>query len=463
MIDLEIVPTELPTPSAAAVRRRRLQIGAAVSRHIAPAVARRRSLAHPFRLAFDELGATFTKFGQLIGSAGSLFGDYVAAEFRSCLDQGPPVPFPNVRRTVEADLGRPMHDVFATFEERPLAAASIAVVHKATLHDGRAVAVKLLRPHIEEIIAADLAVMWPLADFAGRQIAVGIAGALPGLVDGLGVQLREELDLRNEVRALQWFRAVLRTMDLPRMRVPEPISDLCGRRVIVMELLDGVPIDDLAGIEALGIDPRPLVTEALKGFFATTLCLGRFHGDIHAGNLLITRDGCLGVVDWGIVGRLDPGTHQFIRRAIEGILGDEDAWRDVHAHLKGVYGGILQSELGATDEFMADFIKTQMEAIFIRPFGEVDIRLLMEDPPRPDEERTDSSLVAGFRRWRNQRRFQQRMLDSEGMGSDFDRATFLLGKQLVYFERYGKMYTPDLPLMWDRAVFEELLAATTIA
>ena len=420
-------------------------------------------MARPVRRAFDELGATFIKFGQLIGSAGTLFGDDVAAEFRACLDQGPPVPFPVVKRTIESDLGRPLEDVFVRFDERPLAAASIAVVHRATLTDGREVAVKLLRPNIEKIVAADLAVMGPLADFAGRQIAVGIAGVLPGLVDGLDQQLREELDLRNEVRALKWFGGVLGGMDLPRMRVPQPVDDLCGRRVITMEFLDGVPVDDAAGIEALGIDPRPLVTEALKGFFATTLCMGIFHGDIHAGNLLVTRDGSLGVVDWGIVGRLDPGTHQFIRRAIQGVLGDESAWPDVHAHLKGVYGGILQSELGATDEYMANFIKGQLEAIFTRPFGEVDIKILLEDAPRPNEEAARSSALAAVRRWRNQRRFQQRMLDSEGMGSDFDRATFLLGKQLVYFERYGKLYTPDLPLVWDRDVFTKLLAAPVTA
>ena len=421
-------------------------------------------MVRPARRVFDDLGATFTKFGQLIGSAGSLFGEEVAAEFRGCLDQGPPVAWHKVRATVEADLGRPLEEVFATFERTPLAAASIAVVHKATLHNGLTVAVKLLRPHIEKIVAADLAVMRPLADFAGRQIAVGVAGVLPGLIDGLDMQLREELDLRNEVRALQWFRTVMGSMDLPKMRIPEPIDELCGRRVIVMEFLDGVAVDDAAGIEALGIDPRPLVTEALKGFFATTLCFGRFHGDIHAGNLLVTRDGCLGVVDWGIVGRMDPATHQFIRRAIEGVLGDATAWPDVHAHLKGVYGGVLQSELGATDEYMAEFIKGQLEAIFTRPFGEVDIRMLLEDAPRPTEgPPPKTNLAAAFQRWRQQRRFQQRMLDSEGMGSDFDRATFLLGKQLVYFERYGKMYTPDLPLVWDRAVFEKLLADTVPA
>jgi predicted unusual protein kinase regulating ubiquinone biosynthesis (AarF/ABC1/UbiB family) len=458
LIPLEITPTPLPRPSTRSTRKRRLQIGAATSRHLGPALARRQPLAQPVRRTFDELGATFIKFGQLIGSAGSLFGDEVAAEFRTCLDQGPAVPFPEVKRAIEGDLGRPLEDVFARFDERPLAAASIAVVHRATLIDGRDVAVKLLRPDIEKIVAADLAVMRPLADFAGRQIAVGIAGVLPGLIDGLEQQLQEELDLRNEVRALQWFGRVLRDMDLPRMRVPEPLPELCGRRVLVMEFLDGVPVDDVSGIEALGIDPRPLVTEALKGFFATTLCFGLFHGDIHAGNLMVTRDGYLGVVDWGIVGRLDPGTHQFIRRAIEGVLGDDGAWPDVHAHLKGVYGGILQSELGATDEFMADFIKQQIEAIFTRPFGEVDIKILLEDAPRPDEEAARSSALAAFRRWRNQRRFQQRMLDSEGMGSDFDRSTFLLGKQLVYFERYGKLYTPDLPLVWDRDVFMKLLA-----
>jgi hypothetical protein len=229
-----------------------------------------------------------------------------------------------------------------------------------------------------------------------------------------------------------------------------------------MEFLDGVPIDDAAAIEALGIDPKPLVIEALKGFFGTTLCLGTFHGDIHAGNLMVTTDGQLGVVDWGIVGRLDPDTHRFIRRAVEGVLGDDTAWVDVHTHLKGIYGGNAQDLFGFTDDQMQTFIKGQMEMLFTRPFGEVDVKMLMADIPDVDGRQADNSLLAKLRRWQDQRRFQQRMLDSDGMGSDFDRSTFLLGKQLAYFERYGKMYTPDLPLLWDRDVFVQLLASSEV-
>jgi predicted unusual protein kinase regulating ubiquinone biosynthesis (AarF/ABC1/UbiB family) len=461
---LVIEPIDLPHVSSQWARRRRIQVMASVGRHLGPTVRRRRKdeVARAARRTFDDLGATFTKFGQLVGSAGSLFGEDVAAEFRACLDRGPAVPFAKVRAAVEADLGRPLHEVFATFGERPIAAASIAVVHRATMLDGRDVAVKVLRPHIEDVIATDMAVMRPIADFLGRQVAVGIAGVLPGLIDGLTQQLREELDLRNEARALDWFRGVVATMDLPRMRVPEPIHAASGRRVLTMEFLDGVPVDDASAIEALGIDPRPLVIEALKGFFGTTLCLGTFHGDIHAGNLMVTTDGCLGVVDWGIVGRLDPGTHRFIRRAVEGVLGDDSAWIDVHDHLKSVYGGNAQDLFGFSDEQMQDFIKTQMQLLFTRPFGEVDVKMLMANAPEVEGRERDDSLLAKLRRWQDQRRFQQRMLDSDGAGSDFDRSTFLLGKQLAYFERYGKMYTPDVPLLWDRDVFVQLLAGSEV-
>jgi ubiquinone biosynthesis protein len=463
--ELVINPIDLPELLPNAARRRRLLITAALGRHLGPTLRRRRKadVVRAVRRGFEDLGATFTKFGQLVGSAGSLFGDDVAAEFRACLDQGPPVPFPQVRDVVEAELGRPLSEAFATFAEQPIAAASIAVVHKATLLDGRTVAVKVLRPGIEDVIATDMAVMRPIADFLGRQVAVGVAGVLPGLIDGLTQQLREELDLRNEARALTWFRAVVATMDLPRMHVPEPVLEASGRRVMTMEFLDGVPVDDATGIEALGIDPRPLVLEALKGFFATTLCLGTFHGDIHAGNLMVTTDGRLGVVDWGIVGRLDPVTHRFIRRAVEGVLGDESAWVDVQSHIKSVYGGIAQSELGITDEQLQTFIAGQMTTLFTSPFGEVDVKMLMADFPRDDDgEQPDQSLLAKFKRWQEQRRFQQKLLDSDGMGTDFDRATFLLGKQLAYFERYGKLYTPDVPLLWDRDVFVQLLADSAV-
>src|SRR5204863_5881142 len=136
------------------------------------------------------------------GSSPSVLGEDFASAFRGCLDGGAPVPFPEVRAAVEVALGRPLEQAFASFEPAPLAAASIAVVHRATLLDGTPVAVKVLRPGIEELVAADLDLLRPVLYAIARYGAVELAQLMLGVLDGLREQLAEELDLDNERRAL---------------------------------------------------------------------------------------------------------------------------------------------------------------------------------------------------------------------------------------------------------------------
>lgn len=477
-LGLRIVPIVLPEPSRRAVAARFTHAVLSAGRHLGPLArsARRRSsslspaeteghaTAHALRLVFDDLAGTFTKFGQLIGSSPGLFGDDVAGEFRACLDAGPPVPFSQVRAVIESELGQPLDAVFSWLDATPLAAASIAVVHRGQLRDGRMVAVKVLRPGIESVVATDLAVMRPLFMFLARHVALGLTPVLPGLVDGLAIQIAEELDLTNEVRSLHHFRAVVDRLDLALLHVPEPVDELCGRRVLTMDLLDAIAIDDVAGAELQGIDPRSLLQQAIQLWFATSLVDGVFHGDIHAGNLLVTTEGRLGLVDWGIVGRLDAETHLFFRRLIEGCLGDESAWADVRAAFLKAYGPSLQHDLGMSDEQMIGFIRTTILALMTSPLAEVDLRLLM-GPPAAREASADAprqTMRDKVRYWWGERRRVRRMLESEGAGSEFDRGTFLLSKQLLYLERYGKLYLPDVPLVWDADAFRRMLASSPV-
>ena len=487
---LLIRAVSLPRLSRMDVVRRVSKASASFTHHLAPTAARvarhrpvaERDVAAGLRKAFDELGGTFTKLGQLIGSAPSLVGEEVAAEFRGCLDAGAPVPFDQVRQAVEDDLGLPLGLLFRRFEEQPLAAASLAVVHEAELPDGQRVAVKVLRPGIEAAMATDLAVMLPLFRFLGREIAVGVIGELPGLVSGLAEQVAEEVDLRNEARSILWFDHLSSTMGLDRVTVPLPIASHSGRRVLTMEFIDGVPVDDVTRIAELGIDPAPLVQDTVKAWFAVAICTGAFHGDIHAGNLLVTPDNRLAVLDWGIVGRLDLPTQRFFRRVIEGALGDESAWPDVWQHAKAVYGDAFQRQLGLDDQQMVAVARAQIEPLFIRPFGEIrltDLIISAESagrhaaaadgsagPPTGASPGgrgagTGQGRVARTRQgvslWRSERRRRREHLASGAIDSSFDRGMFLLSKQLVYFDRYGKLFLPDVPLMWDREAFRMLL------
>jgi aarF domain-containing kinase len=467
-------PRRLPTPTRLELVQRGARIAQVTTRHLAPVVARQarelRSgalaatvLARPLRLTFEELGGTFMKFGQMIASSPGLFGDEMADEFRACLDTGPPVPFAAVRDQVEEDLGRAVDDAFVELEPEPIGRASIAVVHRARLLDGRPVAVKVLRPGIEKLVAADLDLMQPFFELLARETGDQMAGSMLQLLDGLRQQLGEELDLRNEARALAHFRVLTTEIELPLVVVPEPYPELSGQNVLTMEYLRGVPIDDLAAVAELGYDPAPLVEQVVRGFFVTTVRWGAFHGDVHAGNLLLLDDGRIGIIDWGIVGRLDRETHLFFLRLLDAVLGDEDAWPDITAHLTKTYGRAIQEGLGLDDEQLTAFIRSLIEPTLTRPFGEVSLAALLEAPQvqaaRAEgahaHERTFRSVV---RRVRAQRRMRRIADEAGGLMSEFDRGTFLLGKQLMYFERYGKLFLSDVPLVADREFFTALLA-----
>src|SRR4051812_26371691 len=295
---------------------RQAQTLAAFAKHLGPILTRKgvlradvpsKAIARRLRRVFDELGSTYVKFGQLIASSPGAFGADVADEFRTLLDEGKPVAFERIRTVVERELGAPLEERFQRFERAPLAAASMAVVHEAVLADGRRVAVKVLRPGMAASVALDLDLMQPIFRRLGL-LGAEIGGLLYRYLAGFRRQVAEELDLRNEARTMVHFRRIIDEAGIEDIVIPEPVEGLTTRRVLVMEFLDGVPIDDLTAIEGMGVNPTPLVRALLDFWFLTGLRDGVFHGDIHPGNLLLLRDGRLGLIDWGIVGVLDDRT-----------------------------------------------------------------------------------------------------------------------------------------------------------
>jgi len=450
-----------------------MQIGEVANRRFLPVVLRHlldrpRSplapidFAPPLRQIFEDLGGTFIKFGQIMASSPGMFGEEVAQEFRSCLDTGPAVPFLDVRLRVEEDLGMPLDEAFADFERQPFGRASIAVVHRATLHDGRRVAVKIIRPGIEQQVATDLDLMQPLFEVLARQTGDQMAGSVLQLLDSFRIQVGEEMDLRNEARTMAYFRQLLAQVDLSRIVVPEPYPELSGANVLTMDLLDGVPIDDLAQVADLGTDPGPLVEEVVRSFFVQVVRWGTFHGDAHAGNMLLLRDGRIGIVDWGIVGRLDPATHRFVLRLLAAALGEVDAWDEVTDHLVKTYGPALGVAVGMDQQQMAVFIRQLVEPTLTRPFGEVSLAGMLQTvqlqlAKAQGVEAHRRSFRSIIRRLRFQRRVRRMADASGGLFSEFDRGTFLLSKQLMYFERYGRLFLADVPLLNDQAFFKSLL------
>ncbi len=468
-----VFPRRLPPATRMELARRGNEIAVVLAKNFAPLLVRQvrqvrsgplpiEELAAPLRQTFEDLGGTFMKFGQLVASSPGVFGDAVSDEFRACLDTGPAVDFQLIRNRIEADLGMAIEDAYAQIDPEPVGRASIAVVHRAQLHDGRVVGVKILRPEIHRVVSTDLDMLQPLLELVAHQTGDENAGWFLQMLDGFREQIGEELDLRNEARAMMHFKTLLATAQLPAIVVPEVVAELSSRNVLTMEFLEGEPIDDLAAAAKYGVDPAPLVAQVVRAFFMMTVRWGVFHGDVHAGNLLLLRDGRIGVLDWGIVGRLDADTHRFFVRIIEGALGDEDAWDDVSAHLVKTYGPAIRDSLGLDDEHLSDFVRSLIEPVLTRPFGEVSLAALLTAPQtqmarargQQAHEGTVRSVISKLRAQRRLRRITE---EYGGMDSEFDRGTFLLAKQLMYFERYGKMFMSDTPIMSDRVFFESLV------
>ena len=468
------VPIELPRPGAGRRVGRAAKAMASAARHLTPVAARKvtrrpvdeAAIARAVRGVFDDLGATFVKFGQLMGSAPGVFGEAFSDEFRGCLDQGPPLPFDSVRRIVEEDTAAPFDETFAEFSSEPIAAASIAVVHRARLRNGDEVAVKVLRPGIERLVATDLDIMEPLFNFLARRVGMAPAGPMVQLLSVFRTQVAEELDLRNEARFMEHYRDLLAEVDLPELTVPASYAHLSGRRVLTMEFLDGVAIDDMEHVAEWGLDPRRLLEVALQGWFLTAIRNGFFYGDVHAGNFMLLRDGRLGIVDWGIVGRLDPDTHALFRSIIRAGLGDEEAWTEVANRLDGIYGSAFRNGLGLSDDALVAFFRAQISPLLTEPFGEVSLATILAGPivqSAPADEQQAGRVRRALMASRRMRRFSRIVNESGAVGSSVDMGGFLLQKQLLYFERYGKMFLADRPLLADDAFFRAALDAPPIA
>ena len=218
----------------------------------------------------------------------------------------------------------------------------------------------------------------------------------------------------------------------------------------------------------LGFDPGPLVQEVMRSFFLTTVRWGAFHGDVHAGNMMLLRDGRIGVIDWGIVGRLDPSTHRFFLALLSAAMGDESAWPVVTKHITDVYGPAIGVAVGMSDDELTVFIRSIFEPALTRPFGEVSLAGIMQTiqlqmAEAQGVEAHQRSVRAILRRLRTQRRVRRMADQAGGLMSDFDRGTFLLAKQLMYFERYGRMFVSEVPILNDRAFIAQLLEGVDLS
>jgi len=288
------------------------------------------------RKAVERLGSTYIKLGQIISSGEGLFPVELVNEFKLCRDQVPPFSFEEAQRVVEQDLGARLTDVFSTFATTPLAAASIAQVHLATLITGEEVVVKVQRPSVSALVRKDLRVMAWLAPHMIGRIKISALANPPALVELFAETIVEELDFRIEADNMLDVAKMLHELHQDGYIVPRPHPSLVARRVLVMQRLEGFKFDDAVGMQAAGIDTVKVIRTGMIAFMEGAMIHGVFHGDLHGGNLFVMKDGRTALLDFGIVGRLTGSRRMaFLRLMLNAttnnVVGQIEALRDLGA------------------------------------------------------------------------------------------------------------------------------------
>jgi ubiquinone biosynthesis protein len=431
---------------------------------LGPAAERR---GERLREALETLGPIFVKFGQMASTRRDLLPVDIADELARLQDQVPPFASDLAMAQIERGLGRSIEQVFATFEREPVASASIAQVHLATLKDGREVAVKVLRPGVEGAILKDLA----LLETAAALLSLSAEGRRlkpREVVAEFARHLDEELDLMREAANASQLRRNF--AGSPLLAVPEVYWELCSQRVMVMERMHGVPVSQIARLQAKGIDVPALARAGVEIFFTQVFRDGFFHADMHPGNILVADDGRYVALDFGIMGTLTEFDKNYLAQNFVAFF-NRDYHRVALAHLDA--GWVPPGT--RIDQFEAA-IRAVCEPIFARPlkeiyFGKLLLRLFQTS--RRFNVEIQPQLVL----------LQKTLLNIEGLGRQLDPELDLWQTAKPFLERWMREQVgwrgfvralrheapfwastlPQLPRLVHRALAEDRLGSLRAA
>jgi ubiquinone biosynthesis protein len=370
------------------------------------------------RLALEELGPIFVKFGQAVSTRRDLLPDDIADELARLQDRVPPFSGVLARGIVERAYGKPVSEVFSEFNETPLAAASIAQVHVARLHTGQEVIVKVLRPGMRETIQRDLEVLFALADLAQRYWPDARRLRPLEVVREYEKTILDELDLMREAANATLLKRNF--AGSPLLYVPEVYFDYCRVDVMVMERIHGVPISDMAALRAAGADIPKLARNGVEIFFTQVFRHNFFHADMHPGNIFVLLDTPqnprYAAVDFGIMGTLDPRDQHYLAENFLAVF-DRDYRRVAVLHVES---GWVPPDT-RVDE-MESAIRTVCEPIFDKPIKDISFGVLL------------------MRLFEISRRFNM----------EVQPQLILLQKTLLNIEGLGRDLYPDLDI-WNTA------------
>ncbi|GLT58791.1 hypothetical protein SLA2020_316570 [Shorea laevis] len=395
------------------------------------------------RRLFERLGATYIKLGQLIASAPTLFPPEYVQEFQNCFDRAPAVPFEDIQRILHEELGRPIDSVYEYVDSTPIASASIAQVHGARLRGSQEdVVIKVLKPGIEDILVADLNFVYIVArilEFLNPEFS---RASLVGIVKDIRESMLEEVDFNKEAANIESFRRYLEAMGLTRQATAPKVYHHCStRRVLTMQRLYGVPLTDLESISSLVSSPEASLITALNVWFGSLLACESFHADVHAGNLWLLRDGRIGFLDFGIVGRISPKTWAAMEVFLASIATEE---------YESMASALI--EMGATNKDIdSRAFARDLEKIF-SSIQDLDTEIVVATArgTTTGETAVSANLVV------DERQMNALFLDvvrvSESYGLRFPREFALLMKQLLYFDRYTRLLAPNLNMLQDQRI-----------
>jgi ubiquinone biosynthesis protein len=361
------------------------------------------------RLALEELGPVFVKFGQAISTRRDLLPPDLADELVKLQDRVPPFDGAVATRLIEEALGRPVDQLFRRFDTAPLAAASIAQVHAAELPDGREVIVKVLRPDMRAVIARDVEVLYAVARLADRH-SEEIRRLRPlEVIREYEKTILDELDLMREAANAAHLKRNFEGDN--RLYVPTVHWDLCRRNVMVMERIHGVPIGDIARLKSLGVDFRRLSENGVAIFFTQVFKHNFFHADMHPGNIFVLVDNPAepryAAVDFGIVGTLDPRDVNYLAQNFLAVF-DRDYRRVAQLH---VDSGWVPHDIRV--EEMEGAIRSICEPIFDKPLKDISfatVLLRLFEALRRFDARIQPQLIL----------LQKTMFNIEGLGRQLD-------------------------------------------
>lgn len=390
--------------------------------------------------SFEQLGTTYIKIGQFIASTPSLFPREYVEAFQGCLDQTTPMSYHYIESVLKDAFnkdGQKLDDIFAYIDEKPLASASIAQVHRAILTTGEEIVLKVQKPNVDTIIETDLGMLYGVTKLI-EQIAPAMKFAsIAPIIDEIRLRMQAETDFIQEANNIDEFQAFLTATHNTNVVAPKVYHHLSSKKVLVMERLHGISMIDEIAMRQYCKHPADVMTTTLNTWFASLMLCNSFHADLHAGNLMLLTDGRIGFIDFGIVGKLEPSAWQACVGMMDCFAREDYEGMAHHMVLMG-----MTDEANKIDEkALAADVKKVMIAILAEDSLFIGKTI---DQVNPTQLKDHSEEI------------NKMMLEIVTVGKrhgiHFPRDFALLTKQLLYFDRFMKVLAPEMDMFHDTRI-----------